>query len=171
MKYGWCGSAICARAATHTTATPAAAGAAQARLDRVQRMIHTAYKDKLEGCIDEAFFDSKRAEWERQRTEAQAELRRLASVGFRHLDTGARLLKLANQAFKGFIDRNPSDQRRLLEAVYSNFTLADGQVTPIWRKPFDILALSTTPPEKENADSGSPNRRHPVSLNGRRSWA
>lgn len=44
--------------------------AAQARLERVSRVINAACEDKLEGRIDDALFNAKRAEWESQRAGA-----------------------------------------------------------------------------------------------------
>ncbi len=60
--------------------------AAQARLERVTRLINAAYEDKLEGRIDDAFFNAKRAEWESQRAGATEEIQRLARATAKNLD-------------------------------------------------------------------------------------
>ena len=133
---------------------------AQTRLERLGKLINAAYEDKLEGRIDDDFFQAKRAEWERQRAEAADEIQRLTAVSAKTLDTAIEVFKLANRAYDLMISREPLEQRRLLDVLLSNSTLAEGVLTVKWRKPFDILAESPQTPEDENGDSGDQNRRH-----------
>ncbi len=136
--------------------------AAQARLERVTRLINAAYEDKLEGRIDDAFFNSKRSEWEGQRAEAAEEIQRLTRVSAKSLDTAIYVFELANRAYDLLISREPRDQRRLLEILLSNSVLAEGKLTVTFASPFDQLTEPTTGPETENGDPGSPDRRHSV---------
>ena len=71
--------------------------AAQARLERVSRLINAAYEDKLEGRIDDAFFNAKRAEWESQRAGATEEIQRLARATAKNLDTAIQVFEIANR--------------------------------------------------------------------------
>jgi len=135
---------------------------ARTRLERLGKLINAAYEDKLEGRIDDDFFQAKRAEWERQRAEAADEITRLTNVSAKTLDTAIEVFKLANRAYDLMISREPREQRRLLDVLLSNSTLAEGSLTVTWRKPFDLLALSPDDAGSENGDPGSPDRRHSV---------
>ncbi len=136
--------------------------AAQARLERVSRLINAAYEDKLEGRIDDAFFNAKRAEWESQRADATEEIQRLTRATAKNLDTAIQVFELVNRAYDLFISREAREQRVLLEVLLSNSVLAEGRVTVTYRKPFDILAEIADPENEEGGDSASQNRRHSV---------
>ena len=135
---------------------------AQTRLERLGKLINAAYEDKLEGRIDDDFFQAKRAEWERQRAEAADEITRLTTVSAKTLDTAIEVFKLANRAYDLMISREPREQRRLLDVLFSNSTLAEGALSVTWRKPFDLLALSADPETEDGGDPGSQDRRHSV---------
>lgn len=134
--------------------------AATSRVERIGKLINAAYEDKLEGKIDDGFFQAKRAEWDRQRLEASEEVRRLSNVNAQSLDTAIRVFELANRAYDLVKDREPQEQRELLEILFSNFVLAEGRLSANWRKPFDILAGWNDDPKTVDGDSGDQNRHH-----------
>ncbi len=45
------------------------------------------------------------------------------------------------------------DKSVLLSFVFSNSTWKDGKLTPVYRKPFDLLTLTNTAYQKEKAVS------------------
>ena len=136
--------------------------AAQAKLERVTRLINAAYEDKLEGRIDDGFFTTKRAEWEAQRADAAEEIQRLTRTSAKTLDYAINVFELANRAYDLLISREPRDQRPLLEVLLSNSVLAEGRVTVTFASPFDVLANPPSEAKNENGDPGSPDRRHSV---------
>ena len=145
--------------------TEARITAARARVDRVGRLLDAAYEDKLEGRIDEAFFQRKRAEWEDQRAAAQRELERLTLADDSSLDLGLRVFELANRAYDLYIEQQPSERAKLLEVLLSNCTMTDGELTPTYRKPFDILVdlanESQGGSSKNDPDGGGCQEWHP----------
>ena len=56
-----------------------------------------------------------------------------------YLYDGFRILELARNAFKLYIEQDMGEKRRLLQIVFSNCTWADGRLTFDYRKPFDLL--------------------------------
>lgn len=136
--------------------------AAQAKLERVTRLINAAYEDKLEGRIDDGFFTTKRAEWEAQRADAAEEIQRPTRTSAKTLDYAINVFELANRAYDVLISREPRDQRPLLEVLLSNSVLAEGRVTVTFASPFDVLANPPSEAKNENGDPGSPDRRHSV---------
>jgi site-specific DNA recombinase len=51
-----------------------------------------------------------------------------------------RLIELAQGAQKLFAKQKPSEQRRFLNFVLSNSTWKNGELTPAFRQPFDLIA-------------------------------
>jgi site-specific DNA recombinase len=55
-----------------------------------------------------------------------------------------------------FVKQPGHEKRRLVDFVLSNCSWKDGRITPIFRQPFDILAVAVTQSlDGEPADSGS----------------
>ncbi len=129
------------------------------RIDRLGRLIDTAYEDKLDGRVDEAFFNEKRVEWEEGRIEAAREVERLTRASAASLDAGIRVFELANSAYDQHSEREPLEQRDLLKFLFSNFTITEGALSVTWREPFNIPALSPDPENENGADSDEKNRR------------
>ena len=60
------------------------------------------------------------------------------------MDEGIALMELANRAADLFAEQSASEKRRLLEFVLSNSFWAGGELTPVFRQPFDMLADMAT---------------------------
>ncbi len=56
------------------------------------------------------------------------------------MDEGIALMELANRAADLFAEQPASETRRLLEFVLSNSLWANGELTPEFRHPCDMLA-------------------------------
>ena len=138
--------------------------AAQARAERFGKLIAAAYEDKLEGRIDDAFFDAKRSEWNRLRVDAFEEAKRLGTVDAKTVDVGVQVFELANRAYDLMIQRLPVDQRKLLDVLVSNCTLGEGLLTITFRKPFDVLAQSEDCKASSIDENAAETEAHPVWL-------
>lgn len=119
-----------------------AIGRLQAEYRRLQDRIDAMYVDKLDGRIDNGFFDRKSAEW---RTEQDRLLRDVAthqSANRTYIEEGVQLLRLADRAHTLFERQEPVEKRRLLNSLLSNCVWKDGVLTAEYRQPFDMLALA-----------------------------
>jgi hypothetical protein len=58
------------------------------------------------------------------------------------IDNGRRLLELSQKAASLYSEQIPAEKRKLLHMVYSNSVWAGGELVPIYRKPFDMIAVS-----------------------------
>lgn len=115
----------------------------QAEYDRLQRRIDAMYIDKLDGCIDAAFFACKAADWRGEQDRILADIHRHQAADRSYMDEGVRILELARNA-RSLFERQPArEKRRLLNFLLSNCTWDDGQITATFRQPFDILAETT----------------------------
>ena len=61
-----------------------------------------------------------------------------------YMDEGIALMELATRAADLFEEQSASEKRRLLEFVLSNSIWASGELTPVFRQPFDMLADMAT---------------------------
>ena len=55
-----------------------------------------------------------------------------------------RLLELSKKAASLYSRQNSDEKRKLLKIVHSNSFFLDGKLNAIYRKPFDLLALTNT---------------------------
>ena len=57
-----------------------------------------------------------------------------------YLEEGVRLLELAQRAHRLFQKQEPREKRRLLNFLLSNCSWKGGELTAVFRQPFDMLA-------------------------------
>jgi DNA invertase Pin-like site-specific DNA recombinase len=107
---------------------------------RLQARIEQMYVDKLDGRIETSFFDQKSAGWrdEQRQILRAVEQHQLADQSY--LEEGVALLELATRAAAEFAVQDAREKRHLLDFVLSNCTWKGGELTPVFRQPFDIIA-------------------------------
>ena len=132
------------------------------RYDRFSALIDKAYVDKLEGHIDEDFFQRKRQEWEAERAEAMAMMQRLDRADRDNIDLGIQVLELADQAYDLYSRRTPHQQRILLDLLCSNSEIGDGKLKVELRKPFCYLRNLAQEARNDRAPSGESEGARPV---------
>jgi site-specific DNA recombinase len=107
---------------------------------RLGDRINAMYLDKLDGRVDEAFFDKMSAEWREEQNCCLREIARHEAAEQSYLGEGVQILELARNAQRLFERQEPRQKRRLLNFVLSNCTWVDGEVVATFRQPFDLLA-------------------------------
>ena len=112
----------------------------QEEYNRLQRRIDAMYVDKLDGKVGEQFFDQKSAEWREEQRDILRAMDQHHSANESYMEEGVALLELANRAADLFEQQPASEKRRLLDFVLSNCTWANGELTPEFRQPFDMIA-------------------------------
>ena len=114
---------------------------AQQRLALLRTRIDKMYEDKLDGRIDEEFWCRKNAEFLEQEANLLSEIGNLsspASSNARAL-TAQKILELANKAHFLYLTRNPAERGQLLKMVLLNCATDGINLTPTYRKPFDVV--------------------------------
>jgi len=92
----------------------------QAEHDRLRERIHAMYIDKLDGRIDNAFFERMSNDWRNQQDRCLRQIAWYESADRAYFDEGIRLLDLAHKSRDLFAKQEPSEQRRLLNFALSN---------------------------------------------------
>ena len=111
----------------------------QKEYQRLQDRIDKMYDDKLDGLVSAEMFSRKHEEYRREQAAILKSIQLHQQANESYLYDGVRILELARNAFKLYIEQDMGEKRRLLQIVFSNCTWADGSLTPDYRKPFDLL--------------------------------
>ena len=112
----------------------------EARLTFIRSRMDSTYADKLDGKIPEDFWERKMRDW--QTDEQQV---KLAIQGLNHAETSdraldaQRILELANSAYSLYVSQNSVEQAKLLRMLFSNCSVDAVNITPTYRKPFDMI--------------------------------
>ncbi len=125
----------------------------QAQYEKLQRRLDAMYEDKLDGRIDQDFYDRKSSAWKKEQDEILRKLERQQNANRSYLDEGVKLLELAQRAVILYEKQTVQEKRRIINFVCSNSLWKDGRLHPNYRQPFDILAETNLSHQKEKAVS------------------
>jgi hypothetical protein len=114
----------------------------QQRLAVLRTRIDKMYEDKLDSRIDEEFWCRKNAEFLEQEANLLSEIGNLSSPASSHdrALTAKNVLELAHKAHFLYLTRNPAERGQLLKMVLLNCATDGVNLTPTYRKPFDVIS-------------------------------
>ncbi len=116
----------------------------QTEYKRLESRLHAIYLDKLDGRIDNAYYDRLSAQWRVEQTRLLREIERHTEAEETYMDDGVKLLELAQNARRLFMKQAPHEKKRLLNLVLSNCGWRQGEIAPRFRQPFDMIVEMTT---------------------------
>ncbi|MHB8509000.1 MAG: recombinase family protein [Candidatus Dormibacteria bacterium] len=141
----------------------------QAEYTTLQNRLDAMYVDKLDGRIENAFFERMSASWrgEMERIADATEEHRTANRSY--LDEGIRLLELGGRAAEMFRVQGSEKRRELLRFVVARSTWAEGRLEAAFRPPFDLLLAEVQKVRTSGGGSipGDSDPDPPVSLSNR----
>ena len=111
---------------------------------RLLQSLESMYIDKLDGKVGGRFYAQSSAEWREDQKDILRRLEEHQDASQSYMDKGIALMELANRAADLFAEQPASEKRRLLEFVLSNSSWANGELTPEFRQPSDMLADMAT---------------------------
>ena len=100
------------------------------------------YEDRLDGRIDLSLFERKAGEYRHEQARILVEINGFGTADGQYMDAGIRLLELTRNMHRLFEKQQAAEKRRLLDFVVSNSVRREGKIVPVWRQPFDIIALA-----------------------------
>ena len=112
----------------------------QERQRQVQKTIDQAYDDKLSGRINEEYWVERFNRWQEELAAVRADIRDLEGATFDSFKKADALIKLCRKAPRLYELQTPEEQARLIKLITSNFSWDGVNLTPTYRKPFDLLA-------------------------------
>ena len=107
--------------------------------DRLQRRLDAMYVDKLDRRVDEGTYERLSQDWHAEQSRLQQSISQHRESNQTFLDDGVQLLGLASRCQELFSHQPASEKRKLLNFVLSNSSWMHGEITPTFRKPFDLL--------------------------------
>jgi site-specific DNA recombinase len=134
----------------------------RAGYDRLQNRLDAMYVDKLDGKIDEGFYDRRAGEWRSEQDRLLRAVEEHQAANRTYLDEGVQLLELASRAYDLFVKQEPREQRRLLDFLLSNCTWKDNRLAVTYRQPFDLIADASRMLKRETAAGGGTDGRRLV---------
>lgn len=102
----------------------------QVEYKRLEDPLRAMYLDKLDGRIDNAFYDRMSAQWRTEQTRLLREIERHGSAEESYMEVGIRLLELARNASRLFAKPPAPEKNRILNLVPSNCRCDTAKVTP-----------------------------------------
>ncbi len=112
------------------------------RREKVTGYLDQAYTDRVEGRIADDLWLRRSDQWKCERDEINQQIASHEAAKTNYLESGVKLLELAQVAHSLYVSRNPEEQRQLINFVLSNCRMHGASVEYDWRKPFDLLADS-----------------------------
>lgn len=136
----------------------------RAEYERLQHRIHAIYLDKLDGRIDNAFFDRMSQQWRAEQDRCTREIGWHQAADQSYLEEGVRLLEVGSQAHDAFAEQDARQKRRLLNFVLSNSVWKNGELTATFRQPFAIIAETAANAAQHSGPNRTKPAEHPVWL-------
>lgn len=110
-------------------------------IGRIKSRIEQAYRDKLDGKIEEEFWVKHNRQWNSDQARQEQALTRLDQSGAdTYLPSVRQLLELSKRIDTLYFSATTQEKRELLDSVYSNLSLVGKRVDYTYKKPFDLLA-------------------------------
>ncbi len=122
------------------------------------------YIDKLDGSISQEFFNRKSEEWRTEQTSIMSNIEKHQNVNQNYLDDGLKLLELSQRAVNLYDRQTMVEKRRLLDYVVSNSTWKNGKLTPQYRQPFDLIAVTNHSYQKKKVANSEISDLRPIWL-------
>jgi len=134
-----------------------AIGKLQTEHRHLQDRIDAMYMDKLDGRIDNKFFDRKAGEFRFEQCRIMRDIEAHQTANRSYIEDGIKLLELARRAHELFESQPAAEKRKLLDFVLSNSRWKDGHLEADYRQPFDLIASAAFAHRQAGANSGPGN--------------
>ena len=137
---GWVVSVMSASTAEDKKQRESQIAATGQQKQRLESRLDKMYLDKLDGVINDEEYARLSNKFRGDLTDLKLKMEQLAGKNEDSIDSGKRVLELAQKAASLYSAQIPAEKRKLLNSVHSNSTLAGGKLSRNYRKPFDMIA-------------------------------
>jgi site-specific DNA recombinase len=125
--------------------------ALHAKYEKLTKRLEAMYLDKLDGRIDQVFYDRKSSEWKNEQDDILRTIERHQTANRAYFDEGIKILELSQYAVVLYEKQNMQEKRKILNFLLSNSTWKDVRLQPNYRQPFDMLSETNITYQKEKA--------------------
>ena len=121
--------------------------------DRIQKRINQMYDDKLDGLIDEKMYLDKVKDYKARQAEVVEQMARHDKADHNFYVRANMVMNLAIRAKEIFESSEVDEKRQLLDLVFQNLQLKDGNLSFSVREPFlTMLDFKNRPKKWGNQD-------------------
>lgn len=113
-----------------------------AQIKRLEKRIEQAYIDKLDGSITQEEYDNYRKKFRAEQDDYKDKLARLSKADEEYYITSSLLLDLASRSQELFLSSEPDEKREIIQLVFQNLSLNQGNLEYTMNKPFDSIFKS-----------------------------
>ena len=110
------------------------------KFDLLQKRIDALYDDKVDGKIEQAFFERKFQQYKGEQTAIINRKKWLMESNTNYVNLGLNILELSQKAGQIYSSRSIEEKRKLLKLVFLNLPLKDGKLSPVYTSAFNIIA-------------------------------
>jgi len=111
----------------------------RAEYDRLQNRIDKLYLDKLDGIIEENYWEEKNKEFLAEQSKIHDKLKSHQVADSKYKEKGVSILKLSQMAYALYQKQTQEEKRRLLQILVSKSVLRDGKIVVELRQPFEMI--------------------------------
>ena len=152
----WLGDAVLESDRTEHAAREQAIKRLQARYEQIQARTETMYLDKLDGRINQEFFDTQAGQMRGEQDTILRKIQNIQNAAPAPVDQAIDMIGLMSWASELFLEQPAAGQRRLLQVVVEKAAWKDGTLRTTLFEPLEILRHSNRESlRKENENAGS----------------
>lgn len=118
----------------------------------LRERLSALYVDKLDGKVSSDTYDQLNQRWTVELETVRAQIAQHERTDRSDYEDGAKLLELVQQAVNLYEKQGIKEKRRLLNFVLSNSIWLNGTLKPVYRKPFDMMALANREQKEKGPD-------------------
>ena len=111
----------------------------RAEYDKLQNRIDQIYLDKLDGEIEDAFYQKSTTKWRGEQAHIRERIGRHEKADQNYIEQGIRLLELTQRATEIFRRKGQTEKTELLRFIMPDSILEHDTVKPVFKPPFDII--------------------------------
>lgn len=128
---------------------------------KFQNRLDKLYEDKLDDLISPEDYQRRANDFRKQMDIAMGKIDAHMKADQAYAELGVELLELSQNIGPAYLTRSQAEKRKLVGIVFSNCVWNSGQITPSYRKPFDLIALSANKTISEKLSTEAQNRDCP----------
>ncbi|MCX6827699.1 MAG: recombinase zinc beta ribbon domain-containing protein [candidate division Zixibacteria bacterium] len=128
-------------------------------LSKLENRIARVYEDKLDGNIQDSEWRTLHDRYSLEIEGIKGRLNRHIDANIDYYEKGSIILELAQDAYNQYLKQSNGEKKKLLDFVLSNCIVKGDDFEPVYRQPFDLLAVYR---EKEDQEKRRLGQKSPI---------